>query len=152
MRKPWDGSPRVEISNQKSKRMTWKQAWKQNDVLSILVPKNKINKSQNHCKINNNPVIYYFESILLVPLSSRVVPRCKNGLRGCARGAKMVSQKIKMEAPSPLKGNPRSQKGPAAKGVALKINRILLIRHRALRHCWSELMLKSCFCRNCYLV
>ena len=23
-----------------------------------------------------------------------------------------------------------------------------LIRHRALRHCWSELMLKSCFWRN----
>ena len=33
----------------------------------------------------------------------------------------MVSQNVKMEAPSPLNGNPRSQKGPAAEGVALKI-------------------------------
>ena len=33
----------------------------------------------------------------------------------------MVSQNVKMQAPSPLNGNPRSQKGPAAEGVALKI-------------------------------
>ena len=35
----------------------------------------------------------------------------------------MVSQDVKMDAPSPLNGNRRSQKGPAAEGVALKIDK-----------------------------
>ena len=35
----------------------------------------------------------------------------------------MVSKNIKMEAPSPLNGNLRSQKGPTAEGVALKIKK-----------------------------
>ena len=33
----------------------------------------------------------------------------------------MVSQNVKMEAPSSLNGNPRRQKGLAAEGVALNI-------------------------------
>ena len=33
----------------------------------------------------------------------------------------MVSLNDKMEAPSPLNGNPRSHKGPVAEGVALTI-------------------------------
>ena len=33
----------------------------------------------------------------------------------------MVSKNVKMEAPSPLNANPRSQKAPAAEGVALQI-------------------------------
>ena len=41
----------------------------------------------------------------------------------CARGAKMVPQNVKMETPSLPNNNPRSQKGPAAEGVALKIRR-----------------------------
>ena len=49
------------------------------------------------------------------------VPRCQNGPPGCSRGEKMVSQNIKMEAPSPQMATPRSQKGPAAEGAALKI-------------------------------
>ena len=40
---------------------------------------------------------------------------------GCARGAKMVSQNVEMDAPSLPNGNPRSQKWPATEGVALKI-------------------------------
>ena len=34
----------------------------------------------------------------------------------------MVPQNVKMETPSLPNGNQRSQKGPAAEGVALKIN------------------------------
>ena len=41
-----------------------------------------------------------------------------------APDAKMVSQNVKMEALSPLNGNPRSQNWPAPEGVALKINNI----------------------------
>ena len=33
----------------------------------------------------------------------------------------MVCQNVKMEAPSPLNGNTRNQRGPTAEGVALKI-------------------------------
>ena len=40
------------------------------------------------------------------------------------RGAKMVSRGAKVEAPSPQMATPRSQKGPAAEGVALKIFRL----------------------------
>ena len=57
-------------------------------------------------------------------------PGCQNGPPGCAQGAKMAPQGApempkwsprmsKMEAQSPLNGNPRSQKGPAAAEVAL---------------------------------
>ena len=100
--------------------MIWKQARKQNDISRFLNSKTNIHKSPNHPQIESNPVNYHLESMLL-PWSSRVAPRCKNGFPGCAQGAKMVPQNVKMEAPSPLNGNPRSQKGPAAEGVALKI-------------------------------
>ncbi len=36
-------------------------------------------------------------------------------------GAKMVPKNVKMEAPSPQMATPRSQKRPAAEGVALKM-------------------------------
>ena len=79
-----------------------------------------IDRSRNHSKIDQNPVTGNFVSILLLPWSSRVVPRCQNGLPRCARRAK-VPQNIKMETPNPPNGNWRSQKGPAAEGVAFKI-------------------------------
>ena len=41
-----------------------------------------------------------------------------------------------------------NDRGPAAEGVAHKIFKSINIRHRAFRHRWSALMLKSCFCRN----
>ena len=74
-----------------------------------------------------------FVSLLLLPWSSRVVPRCQNGLPRCSRDAKMAPRMSKRMAPrmskrmhqgSPM-AIPRSQKGPAAEGVALKIRHTL---------------------------
>ena len=76
------------------------------------------NESQNHFKIDENPVPDHLVSMLLLPWSSRGVPRCQNGRPGCSRGIKMVS---KWKHGAPQMTTPRSQKGPAAEGVALKV-------------------------------
>ena len=59
-------------------------------------------------------------SILLLPWSSRVVPRCQSGPPGCSRGAKMVPRMPKWRHQAPQMATPRSQKGLTAEGVALK--------------------------------
>ena len=85
------------------KRMTWKQAPKTN--LKHFEPqKTDINKSQNHSTINQNPVIYNLESILLLTWSSRMIHRC---LPRCSRVAKIASK----GAPEVPKWAPECQKG-----------------------------------------
>ena len=97
------------------KQVTWKQARKQT-VNSSLEANQAFNiVSQNHSKIYSNPVNYDLESILLLPWSSSL-----NAPPGCARGAKMVPQGAKMEAPSPP-WQLRGAEEPAAEGVGLQI-------------------------------
>ena len=52
-------------------------------------------------------MICNFVSILLLPWSSRVVPKCPNGLSRCSRDAKMATQ----GAPEVPKWLPECQKG-----------------------------------------
>ena len=77
--------------------------------------------SRNHSNIDENPVICNFVSSLLLPWSSRVVPKCQIGPPRCSRDAKMAPQ----GAPEVPKRLPECQKGrtkgPAVEGVALKI-------------------------------
>ena len=51
-----------------------------------------ISRSRNHSRIDENPVICHIASILLLPWSSRVAPRCENCVPMCSRDAKMASQ------------------------------------------------------------
>ena len=80
-------------------------------VLRILNPEADRNTSRNHSEIDQHPVICNFVSILLLPWSSRVVPKCKNGPPRCSRDAKMTPQ----GAPEMPKWLPECQKGGCAK-------------------------------------
>ena len=96
-------------------KMTWEQARIQNEFLSIVNPKTDTNKSQNHSKIDQNPVIYHLDSILLLQWSSGVVPRYQNGHPRCSRGAKMGSPNFENEAPRGTKA-PNWQTREAKRG------------------------------------
>ena len=54
-------------------------------------------------KINEEPVPEHLVSIQLLPWSSKAAPQCQNCSPGCSRGAKIVPQATKMDAPSPMK-------------------------------------------------
>ena len=98
------GAPSDEISCQKSiKKKTWKQVRNKIEISRLGGQHNF--RSQNHTKIDKNPVPDHFMSILLLPWSSSVVPRCQKGSPGCPRDAKVVTQGAKMEAPSLQNGN-----------------------------------------------
>ena len=90
VRKPRFGSPkRRNFESEVDENMTWTQARKTNELTKINID---INRSHNHSQIDPNPVIYNLESILLLQWSSRVVPRCQNGLPRYSQGGKMASQ------------------------------------------------------------
>ena len=126
--------PDIENSSQKSINKWPGNKFENKTILNTFwTPKTDINRSRNHSKIDKNPVICNFVSILLLPWSSRVVPRCENGLPmcsrdakmvpmvvprckngfpRCSRGAKMGSRNVKKKAaPSLLNSNPSSQRG-----------------------------------------
>ena len=79
----------VEHLNQKSLK-TWHRNRFKNKL--FWTRKTDINRATNHSKIDQNPVIRNFVSILLLSWSSRVVPRCQNGLPRCSRTSVMASQ------------------------------------------------------------
>ena len=92
--------------------MAWKRARKEIEISSLGAKTAFANQSQINetSQINENPLPDSFESILLLPCSSKVLPRCQNGPQGA-----------RMEAPRAPNGNREELKMPAAGGAALKI-------------------------------
>ena len=84
--------------------MTCKQARKQMEMSSLGAQKAFKIRSQKHPKINENPVPDSLESILLLPWSSKVLPRCQNGFPGCQNGGT-----------KPPNGNRKELKGAVGK-------------------------------------
>ena len=91
----------VNSSNQKATKNELETNQQINDFVRNSNPKNVINKSRYHSKINQHIVICSFVSILLLPWSSRVVPevpkwrpkvlrKCQNGPQSSSRVAKMA--------------------------------------------------------------
>ena len=109
--------PSVELSIQKLvEKNTWEQTRNKRTGASW-TQKANTHKSRNHPKIKENPANYHLESILLLPWSPRVVPRCQHGPSpGCSPVVKMVSQNVKMEAPSPPNGNHEKPEGAGGRG------------------------------------
>ena len=136
MRKPRFGSPKPRKSCQKSLKKNIETNLNIQRFLKHFGPENR-HKTINQPKIDKNHVISNFVSILLLPCSSRVVPRCENGLPMCSRDAKMGphgGSEVPKWLPECQKGGTKAPKwrscganlsnlrrGPAAEGVALKI-------------------------------
>ena len=100
MRKPRIWSPKHQnFDSEIDKKVTWKQTRRKIEISSLGIQKAIKIRSKNRSKIDGNLVPDHLMSILLLPWSSRVVPRCQNGPPGCSQGAKLVSQGVKMEAP-----------------------------------------------------
>ena len=78
--------------------MTWKQTRFKIKISSLGVQKAFKFRSQKQSKIDENPVPDHLASILLLPWSSRVVPKCQDGPPGCSQDAKTVPQAVKLEA------------------------------------------------------
>ena len=64
----------------------------ENKFNAFWTPKTDRNRSRNHSKIDLNPVTGNFLSILLLPWSSRVGPRCQNCIPRCFRATKITTQ------------------------------------------------------------
>ena len=122
MRKPRFASPRRRnFDSEIDKEITWKRALqKQNfqvlELQKLLYTDPKITPKSN--------------KILYTTISSPSCyphgppgwpPGAKTAPPGAPEVLKWFPRMAKMEAPGPLNGNPRSQEGPAAEGVALKI-------------------------------
>ena len=62
--------------------------------------------------------------------------------QGAPEVLKWSPRMSKMDAPSSLNGVPRSQKGPAAEGVALKIKKKPADKHEHTQLFWSKVRKK----------
>ena len=67
----------------------------------------------------------------------KVLPRCQNCSPRCSRGAKKAPRMSKRRHQGPQMAIPRSQRWPAAEGVALKI-RSRTISHRFIDRCFDD--------------
>ena len=80
IQKPGFEKPCVQMSTQNSvHKATWKRDRKEIEISNLSAPKSFKIGSRNWHKINANPIPDPLVSFLLLPWSSRVPPRCRNG-------------------------------------------------------------------------
>ena len=77
-------TPSVWISTQKLvSKGTWKRTRKQHQISSPRCPKSSQMGFQTHAKLDQNATLDPHVSLLLLPRSPKVLPRCQNSPQGC---------------------------------------------------------------------